>query len=94
MDLSPPLETPPAKRLTRTHALATLSPEDVVQIGQRLYGRRAWMPRLAEALGVRREAVSRWARGLKGMSSTSAQLLRRLDAEHRARKAAERAMRA
>ncbi len=93
MDLSPPLETPAIQRLTRTHRLATLSPQDVVQIGQRLYGRRAWMPRMAEALGVRREAVSRWARGLKGMSSTSALLLRKLDAEHRAKKAVERAMR-
>lgn len=70
-----------------------ITPDEVAQIGYRLYGRRHWTARLSEALGVDPSTIWRWSRGKLGLSSTSARLLRELDAQHRARKAAEKAFR-
>lgn len=74
--------------------MPAITPEELAKIGKRLYGHRAWITSLARALGVRQSTVWRWFHRATPMSPPSANLIRRLDAEHRARKAAERAMRA
>ena len=88
MDPNPSPETPLPAPPARRRSPPAITPEEVVKIGQRLYGRRAWMPRMAEALGARRETVSRWARGIISPTPAAAVAIRGLLDKHKLRKLA------
>lgn len=60
-----------------------VSPEEVVQIGQRLYGRRKWIPRMATALGVNPSTVWRWAHGRMNIAPASSTAIRGVEAQHK-----------
>lgn len=68
-----------------------IQPEELAVIGQRLYGRRHWIARMARELGLAGSTVWRWTRN--GMPVAPSLLLRELDARHRARRAEDKARR-
>src|ERR1039457_2755168 len=80
-DLIPKLELGDRQELTlvETNACTPLSPPDLADIGQLLYG-NLWKTELARHLGVSRQTVIRWADGAhpvpEGIAADSHQLLR------------------
>lgn len=79
----------PLTRRPEHPPLATLlSPEELTKIGQRLYGRRAWTARMAEALGVADSTVWRWAHGRRRIEPLADAAIRGLLDKHKLRKLA------
>ncbi len=60
-----------------------LSPEELTQIGRRLYGHRHWIVRMSEALGVADSTVWRWAHGKMQIAPVSATAIRGLLAQRK-----------
>lgn len=75
-----PLAQAPGPRQT------ALSTEDLAAYGRRLFGKRHWRVRMAEALGVPRSTVGRWASGKMAVRPTSAIAIRGLLDKHKLRK--------
>ncbi len=67
---------------------AALSPEELTKIGQRLYGRRAWIARMAEALGVEPSTVWRWANSKRKIEPLAVAAIQGLVSKHKLRKLA------
>lgn len=67
---------------------ALLTPEELTKIGQRLYGRRAWITRMSEALGVELSTVWRWAHGKRKIEPLADAAIRGLLDKHKLRKLA------
>lgn len=64
-----------------------LSPEELAKIGMRLYGRRYWITRMSEALGVSPSTVWRWAQGKMKMDPISTTAVHGLLAQRKIEKA-------
>lgn len=66
---------------------ALLSPEELTKIGHRLYGRRAWIARMAHDIGVDQSTVWRWAHAKRRIEPITNFSVRALLEKHKARRA-------
>lgn len=57
-----------------------MTPEDLIGIGERLYGRWGWQKRLAEDLGGNENTIRRWKTGHSPIGPDVAARIRRLAA--------------
>jgi hypothetical protein len=74
------------------HEIPPLDPEELAKIGARMYGARSWRTPLGRSIGYSQPSVSLWALGKVPIPMRASIAVRRLYAEHRAKRAQARVL--